>query len=866
MKTIIFVNILTLCIILLSANNALEFNGSSSKIVVSDTQEEFPVLFTDLDNSSFTFEFWLLIHADTQNASRIIDIRHSGVEFVSIIYYNQKLCCNVRSPDNSASRNESNIIETDNWYYVVLRWNHDSGESELLINNEVQNSSSIDISTGYDNHFYIGTKTSSGSYFQGKIDDFRIWSGVRANYQLRDTFQEELTGGESGLYLYYNLDEIQAGSTIEDLTENDFDGECTSLDDSSIVLADAWLDGYKCLQFDGINDFLSIKNSIELNSSNYTIIMWFMADNYNSDQYLFSKGSDGYYLKIDSSEQLDFNGFTTASLSLDPGRWYNIAAVKQGIDQRLYLNGKEQELTGADTAGLNSDPLDIGNREGNYFTGKIDDIQIYNTALTAEELCDLLYSNYLDNPGLVSWFDCNRIDGSILYDKKGSLQAYMEGVDSGIDTGYSTNWIKDDLQSWSANEFTDKYLTIVDDYYFQTRKIVSNTSELILVIDEFLPSLAYEGNLYCISDLIRTSSDLAYPRNNTENYQNSVASIWNTHPEAYCGGLSVSAEQFSPATLLEVGNNGLTGISYNYLGSGAIDYRLARIWELVLGDNINTVEIAFDVSAIQGQAISLGSVSNYQLLHTETEGDFEVVTTGLSASIIENEIVFSGVALDDLCGYITLGARNDAPLPVTLASFTGNWTGSMCSLNWQTLSEINNCGWNAYRGEDASTQFQVNTELIPGAGTTTGVSSYTFQDEYEAIPGSIYYYWLESVSLLGASDQYGPIVIEVPAENESESPPIPVVYGLSCYPNPFNPNTRICFCVPEAGYYNLVIFNLKGQKVQMIFSNEYLQDNQDMYFEWDGRNISGRKSASGTYVVHLKGKRADYYKKITLLS
>lgn len=866
MKTIILVNIFMLCVILLSANNALEFNGSSSKIIVSDTQVEFPDLFIDLDNNSFTFEFWIQIYADTQNATRIIDIRHSAAEYIAIIYYSQKLCCNIRSPGYGISKKESNTISEDCWYYVILKWNCNTGQSELIINNEVQNTSNVEVSTGNDNHFLIGTKTSSGSYFHGKIDDFRIWSGIRAGYQLRDTFQEELTGNETDLYLYYPMDVIQPGSIIEDLTANDFDGDCVSLDDNDLKPADAWLDGFKCLQFDGVNDYVNIKYDTDLNSSNYSIILWFMADNFNADQYLFSKGSNGYYLKIDSNEQLDFNGFSTTCLSLDSHRWYNIAAVKDDTAHHLYLDGKELDITGSIAASQNYDPLFIGQRGSNFFTGKIDEIQIYNSALSYDELSDLLYSNFQDRGDLISWFDCNRYDGSILYDRKNNLQAYMKGIDSGAETDYSFTWIIDSEQSWFPNELTGKFLTIVDDDYFQTRRITSNTPTQIFVDDIFSPPLQYHGNLYCISDLVKSASNLRYPGNNSDYFQNGMASIWNDHPEAYSNGLSISADQLTTDTFLEIGNNDLTGISYDDLAAGAIDYRLARIWEIILEDDISTMEITFDVAAILGYSIGLGDAGNYQLLHSlSVDGDFTAVTTNLSASINESEVIFTGSALDNLSGYITLGVMNNAPLPATLSSFTGSWSGSRCCLNWMTLSETNNCGWNIYRGDNDGMQFQVNTQLISGAGTTTEISQYSFEDQYEYSTGTIYYYWLESVSLLGATELYGPILIETPSENEHESPPIPLNYGLSCYPNPFNPSTRICLCVPYSGFYNLAVYNLKGQIVQKFLRNEFLELDQQLFFAWDGINKSGRNSASGNYLLHLTGEHTNFCTKITLL-
>ena len=70
----------------------------------------------------------------------------------------------------------------------------------------------------------------------------------------------------------------------------------------------------------------------------------------------------------------------------------------------------------------------------------------------------------------------------------------------------------------------------------------------------------------------------------------------------------------------------------------------------------------------------------------------------------------------------------DNPLPVTLSNFFVEFEDNISSIFWTTQSELNNMGWNIYRSpsQNFGQAFQLNSELIPGAGTTTEPTDYNF--------------------------------------------------------------------------------------------------------------------------------------------
>lgn len=72
-------------------------------------------------------------------------------------------------------------------------------------------------------------------------------------------------------------------------------------------------------------------------------------------------------------------------------KWHHAVGVKDNDEFKIYFNGVVNETDTGDAGCFNSQPAqDIGDVfVGNKFTGKIDDIIIYNRALTDSEITDL---------------------------------------------------------------------------------------------------------------------------------------------------------------------------------------------------------------------------------------------------------------------------------------------------------------------------------------------------------------------------------------------------------------------------------------------------------------------------------------------
>ena len=109
------------------------------------------------------------------------------------------------------------------------------------------------------------------------------------------------------------------------------------------------------------------------------------------------KGNDNYYLEADSTGIKPVaggtfggsNGNAIGTGALTVNTWAHLAGTYDGATLRLYVNGVQVSSvakTGAITASTNA--LQIGGDSiyGQYFPGTIDEIRIYNRALSATEI------------------------------------------------------------------------------------------------------------------------------------------------------------------------------------------------------------------------------------------------------------------------------------------------------------------------------------------------------------------------------------------------------------------------------------------------------------------------------------------------
>ncbi|MDO8834679.1 MAG: FlgD immunoglobulin-like domain containing protein, partial [Vicinamibacterales bacterium] len=92
--------------------------------------------------------------------------------------------------------------------------------------------------------------------------------------------------------------------------------------------------------------------------------------------------------------------------------------------------------------------------------------------------------------------------------------------------------------------------------------------------------------------------------------------------------------------------------------------------------------------------------------------------------------------------------------------------------------------------------------------------------------------------------------------------PLPFDLGQNA-PNPFNPQTKIVFSLPESETVRMTVYTLDGRRVRALLDEPRAAGVHEVI--WDGRDDGGRQVASGTYVYRLTAGLYSETRKMSLM-
>lgn len=181
----------------------------------------------------------------------------------------------------------------------------------------------------------------------------------------------------------------------------------------------------KALSFDGVNNVVDLGNVLDLPGQAITISAWINPSNLGSTfNTIFDKGNtggDGYIFRIRNSPQLEFrfNGITsTCPYTFSSGTWYHTVATYNGSNVEFYVNGSnENTVARTDSILTSSDNAYIGGRAGTLdnWPGKIDDLRIYNRALSGTEIGSLFEKKNYPTNNLDAYYKFDTGSGTNAY-------------------------------------------------------------------------------------------------------------------------------------------------------------------------------------------------------------------------------------------------------------------------------------------------------------------------------------------------------------------------------------------------------------------------------------------------------------------
>ncbi|MGB9594852.1 MAG: LamG domain-containing protein, partial [Candidatus Poribacteria bacterium] len=164
----------------------------------------------------------------------------------------------------------------------------------------------------------------------------------------------------------------------------------------------------KVLAFDGTNDYCQTSATFPT-SSVMTVSMWLKQESSGQSWRTFIKttGNSDYgvfqiRMRVSGPNKIELVDSTvnvryTSTTQLSWSQWYHIVAVFDGTNAYLYINGQLDGSTSSWTAipsGTYGIVIGYG-RMGSYpFSGRMDDIKIWNRALSPSEIVELYNDRY----------------------------------------------------------------------------------------------------------------------------------------------------------------------------------------------------------------------------------------------------------------------------------------------------------------------------------------------------------------------------------------------------------------------------------------------------------------------------------------
>lgn len=188
------------------------------------------------------------------------------------------------------------------------------------------------------------------------------------------------------------------------------------------------------------------------------------------------------------------------------------------------------------------------------------------------------------------------------------------------------------------------------------------------------------------------------------------------------------------------------------------------------------------------------------------------------------------------------------PVPVELTAFTAEAASEGVILKWTTATELNNHGFEIEKSSDGVEFFTI--AFVPGAGTTTEATEYSYTDDVDYKGGETFYYRLKQVDLDGRINYSS--IVEVVFD-------VPKDFVLhQNYPNPFNPSTTIKYAVPKASFVTIKIYDLTGQEVASLVNE--VKEAGTYEIKFDAKNL-----ASGVYLYRMISDNFSAVKKLNVL-
>jgi hypothetical protein len=295
----------------------------------------------------------------------------------------------------------STVASQNEWYHVAISADA-TGQMKLYVNG-VPDATPVNTAglwTG-GTHFHFGNGSGFGAnLLNGAIDEVKIFNTQLSDAEVLADFNDTTTPPSSSPIAYYPFN----GNA------NDAAGSNNGTVNGATLTTDRFGNPNSAYSFDGVNDVISFNSPFTTSTDNFTITAWVKRASASSGGQIVSNGRnpgngfpaseyDGYsYGTGGGSLAANYHAVIAPEGGCPPQGtgWDFTALVRESGVTKLYLNGVQCPNTFTNAPFTPTQNAFIGALNGNNispFEGAIDDVKIFNVALTEAQVLAEFNSN-----------------------------------------------------------------------------------------------------------------------------------------------------------------------------------------------------------------------------------------------------------------------------------------------------------------------------------------------------------------------------------------------------------------------------------------------------------------------------------------
>lgn len=309
----------------------------------------------------------------------------------------------------------NNAVSLNEWAHVAVTWDgtvNTVGNVKIYING-VQSSYQISengigsLESDAGNDFTIGGRVLVGSerYFDGLIDDVRVYNRAVSATEVKQIYNATAGSKINASQTSLGQSSLNTGLVnmlsfnSKDFSDKVYDRSSSAnhgyVYNSATSTSKTIGKSGQGIRFDGVNDFVLQSLSSLGTLTSGTVSVWVYRNRTGVYEIIVEDTVSNISFEGDSPFSMwTANSCQTDFATIPTGQWSHLVGTWNGTTNRTYLNGVQSNATACGSPPSALSRFSIGGRfngsiTSENFSGKMDELRIYNRALTASEVKQL---------------------------------------------------------------------------------------------------------------------------------------------------------------------------------------------------------------------------------------------------------------------------------------------------------------------------------------------------------------------------------------------------------------------------------------------------------------------------------------------